>query len=93
MTKQELVMEVAHRCELSMQDARKAVDAFLATLTETLEAGGEVSFTGFGKFQTQLRAARGGVNPQNPSQKIEIPAARVPKFSPGSGLKKAVKSG
>jgi DNA-binding protein HU-beta len=52
-----------------------------------------VSFTGFGKFQTQQRAARTGVNPRNPSQKVEIPAARVPKFSAGSALKSAVKNG
>jgi DNA-binding protein HU-beta len=52
-----------------------------------------VSFTGFGKFQTQQRAARTGVNPRNPTEKIHIPAGRVPKFSAGSALKSAVKSG
>ena len=34
-----------------------------------------------------------GVNPRNPSQKVTIPAATVPKFSAGSTLKQAVKSG
>jgi DNA-binding protein HU-beta len=52
-----------------------------------------VAFTGFGKFQTQQRKARTGVNPRNPSQKVEIPASRVPKFSAGSALKSAVKNG
>ena len=47
-------------------------------------------FTGFGKFHTTRRAAREGVNPRNPSQKVYIPAATVPKFSAGSQLKKAV---
>ena len=76
-------------------DARrgKAVDAFLETITDTLRSGGDVAFTGFGKFQTQQRAARTGVNPRNPTQKVEIPAARVPKFSAGSALKSAVKNG
>jgi nucleoid DNA-binding protein len=32
-----------------------------------------------------------GVNPRNPSQKVHIPAARVPKFQAGSALKAAVK--
>jgi DNA-binding protein HU-beta len=84
---------VARRSQLTARDAGKAVDAFLETITDTLRSGGDVSFTGFGKFQTQQRAARTGVNPRNPTQKVEIPAARVPKFSAGSALKSAVRGG
>ena len=91
MTKQEFVAEVARRSQLTSRDAGKAVEAFLDTVTETLKRGGDISFTGFGKFTTQERAARTGVNPRDPSQKVEIPAARVPKFSAGSALKSAVK--
>lgn len=93
MTKQEFVAEVAKRAQLSNRDAGKAVDAFLDTVVDTLKGGGDVSFTGFGKFSTQHRAARMGVNPRNPGEKVHIPAARVPKFSAGSGLKSAVKTG
>ena len=93
MTKQEFVSEVARRSQLSNRDAGKAVDAFLETITDTLKGRGEVTFTGFGKFSTSNRAARTGVNPRNPSEKVHIPAATVPKFSAGSGLKSAVKSG
>ena len=91
MTKQEFVSEVARRAQLSNRDAGKAVDAFLEAITDTLKGRGEVTFTGFGKFTTANRAARMGVNPRNPSEKVHIPAARVPKFSAGSGLKSAVK--
>lgn len=91
MTKQEFVAEVARRAQLTNRDAGKAVEAFLDTVTDTLRNGGEVTFTGFGKFSTQKRAARTGVNPRNPGEKVHIPAARVPKFSAGSGLKSAVK--
>jgi DNA-binding protein HU-beta len=90
-TKQEFVAEVARRAQLSNRDAGKAVDAFIETVTDTLKGGGDVTFTGFGKFTTQQRAARMGVNPRNPGEKVHIPAARVPKFSAGSGLKSAVK--
>jgi DNA-binding protein HU-beta len=92
-TKQEFVAEVARRSQLTARDAGKAVDAFLDTIVDTLKGGGDVAFTGFGKFSTAQRAARTGVNPRNPSEKVHIPAARVPKFSAGSGLKSAVKSG
>jgi DNA-binding protein HU-beta len=91
MTKQEFVSEVARRSQLTSRDAGKAVEALLETITDTLKRGGEVSFTGFGKFTTQQRAAREGVNPRNPGEKVQIPAARVPKFSAGSSLKSAVK--
>src|SRR3954470_19882460 len=90
-TKQEFVSEVARRAQLSNRDAGKAVDAFLEAVVDTLKGGGEVAFTGFGKFSTANRKERMGVNPRNPSEKVHIPAARVPKFSAGSGLKSAVK--
>ena len=91
MTKQEFVDRVADRSGLSRRDAAKAVDAVLDSITDALKRGEEVSFTGFGKFSTQRRAERQGVNPRNPSQKVTIPAATVPKFSAGSTLKQSVR--
>jgi DNA-binding protein HU-beta len=90
-TKQEFVDQVATKSGLTRRDAGKAVDAFLDTITDTLKSGGDVSFTGFGKFSTSHRKERQGVNPRNPGQKVTIPAATVPKFSAGSQLKQAVK--
>jgi DNA-binding protein HU-beta len=90
-TKQEFVDQVATKSGLSKRDAGKAVDAFLDSITESLRRGQDVAFTGFGKFSTQHRAERQGVNPRNPGQKVTIPAARVPKFSAGSSLKQAVR--
>ena len=91
MTKQEFVDAVASKANLSRRDAGAAVDAVLETVTDALKSGDSITFTGFGKFSTSQRAAREGVNPRNPSQKVHIPAARVPKFSAGSSLKSAVK--
>ncbi len=91
MTKQEFVDRVAERSGLTKADAGRAVDAFLATVTDALKRGDAVSFTGFGKFSTQRRAARTGVNPRNPGEKVHIPAATVPKFTAGTQLKQAVK--
>ena len=93
MTKQEFVDRVASKSGLNKRDAATAVDAFLDSITDALKRGEEVSFTGFGKFSTQHRASRQGVNPRNPSQRVTIPAATVPKFSAGSSLKAAVKGG
>lgn len=92
MTKQEFIDRVAQRAGLQRRDAQKAVDAFLDTITDTLSQGDEIAFTGFGKFSTQQRAERQGVNPRNPGEKVTIPASTVPKFSAGSALKSAVRS-
>jgi DNA-binding protein HU-beta len=92
-TKQEFVDRVAAKAGLTKADAGKSVDAFLSTVEEVLKSGGQVNFTGFGKFSTAHRAARTGVNPRNPGQKVYIPAATVPKFTAGSALKSSVKGG
>ena len=93
MTKQEFVDQVASKTNMSRREAADAVDAVLDSIQETLTSGGEINFTGFGKFSTQHRKERQGVNPRNPTEKVTIPAATVPKFSAGSTLKQAVKSG
>ena len=67
-----------------------AVDAVLDTITETLSGGGEVSFTGFGKFHVAERGPRQGVNPRT-GERITIPGGKVPRFSAGSALKAKVK--
>ncbi len=90
MTKAEFVDQVADEAGLSKGDAGNAVDAFLAVVQETLQRGGEINFTGFGKFSVADRGARQGVNPQT-GERIQIPASRVPRFSAGSSLKKAIK--
>ena len=56
-----------------------------------VKKGEEVVLTGFGAFSVKQRAARTGVNPQNPSEKIQIPAVKVPKFKSGKALKDALK--
>jgi DNA-binding protein HU-beta len=90
-TKAEFVDKVAETAGLSKRDAGAAVDAVLGEIQKALQGGNDVVFTGFGKFSVQRRAARTGVNPRNPSEKVQIPAANVPKFSAGSGLKQAVR--
>lgn len=90
MTKSEFVDQVAEKSGLSKGDAGSAVDAVLETIQQTLVRGGDINFTGFGKFSVADRSARQGVNPQT-GERIQIAASRVPRFSAGSALKKAIK--
>jgi DNA-binding protein HU-beta len=89
-TKSEFVDKVAASSGLSKKDAGAAVDAVIGTIEDELKSGGEVSFTGFGKFHVAQRGAREGRNPRT-GETMTIAASRVPRFTAGSGLKKAVK--
>ena len=90
MTKSDFVDQVASTSGLSKKDAGSAVDAVLSTIESALKSGDEVSFTGFGKFHVAERGAREGRNPRT-GETMEIAASRVPRFTAGSSLKKAVK--
>jgi DNA-binding protein HU-beta len=89
-TKAEFVDKVATKSGLSKKDAGAAVDAVISSIEDSLKSGDEVSFTGFGKFHVADRGAREGRNPRT-GETMTIAASRVPRFTAGSGLKKAVK--
>jgi DNA-binding protein HU-beta len=87
--KDELARGVAARSGLEVGQAKSAVDATLAEIAAQIAAGNEVRLTGFGKFSAAQRSARQGRNPQTGAT-MQIAAKRVPKFSAGAELKKAV---
>ena len=90
MSKAEFVDKVAAESGLSKKDAGAAVDAVLRPIEGELKSGGEVTFTGFGKFHVAERGAREGRNPRT-GESMSIAATKVPRFTAGSGLKKAIK--
>ncbi|MCK4535854.1 MAG: HU family DNA-binding protein [Desulfuromonadales bacterium] len=89
MTKADLVNAIAEKSGLSKADAEKALKAVTDAVTDALKADEKVSLVGFGTFSVGQRAARQGQNPQT-GAKINIPAAKVPKFKAGKALKDAV---
>jgi DNA-binding protein HU-beta len=90
MTKEDMVGKIAGEIGVSKAKAAKALDAVLGGITGALKRGDKVTFVGFGTFMVANRAARKGRNPRTGAV-INIPAARVPRFKPGSKLKAAVK--
>ncbi|MDP2710433.1 MAG: HU family DNA-binding protein [Solirubrobacteraceae bacterium] len=90
MTKSQLIDAVAARTDLTRRQAADAVDAALETIEDVLGRGGDVALAGFGKFSVAERAARQGQHPRTGAA-MEIPAARVPKFTAGSKLKQSVR--
>ncbi len=91
MNKADLAQHVAEKLTLPKRQIEDTINAILETVVDQLKKGEEVVLTGFGAFSAKLRAARQGVNPQNPSQKIQIKAVTVPKFKAGKALKDALK--
>lgn len=90
MTKAELVDKIQAKAGLpSRTKAEEALDAVLSCLREALVAGETVTFTGFGSFKVNTRAARKGRNPRT-KEEIDIPASKVVKFTPGKTLKDAI---
>lgn len=92
MNKAELINRIADKCGISKKQAEDMVEAFVTIVTEALQTGDEVTIAGFGAFMAKQRAARMGVNPQAPTEKMQIPAVTVPKFKAGKGLKEALKT-
>lgn len=91
MNKAELAARLAERLGVSKKVGEDFVEGFEDIVTTALVSGQEVTIAGFGTFSARVRQGRLGVNPQDPSKKIQIPSVNVPKFKAGSALKKALK--
>ncbi len=89
MNKTDLIAAVAQKSELSKKDAEKAVNAFIATVTDSLKAGEKVQMVGFGVFEVKNREARKGHNPMTGAE-IDIPASKAPVFKAGKAFKEAL---
>lgn len=91
MNKTELVALVAEKASMSKKDAELALSSTLSVITDAIAKGDKVQLVGFGTFETKHRAARTGKNPRT-GEELAIPAANIPGFKAGKGLKDAVNS-
>ncbi|MBM7071631.1 DNA-binding protein HU-beta [Shewanella sp. OPT22] len=89
MNKSELIEKIASDADITKAAAGRALDSFIAAVTDTLKSGDKISLVGFGTFEVRERAARTGRNPQTGAE-IKIAAAKVPAFKAGKALKDAV---
>ena len=85
MNKAELISAMAAEAGLSKVESKKALDAFIVSVTKALKAGDKVSLVGFGTFSVVERAERTGINPAT-KKTIQIPAKKVAKFKACSEL-------
>ena len=90
MNKAELISAIADNSGLSKVDSKKALDGFIAAVSNALKSGDKVALVGFGSFDVAERSARTGVNPAT-GAKIKIDAKKVVKFKAGAELADLVK--
>ena len=89
MNKTELIKAIAAGAGLSKADAKKALDATVAAVKDTLVKGDKIQLVGFGTFSVAERPAREGRNPSTGAT-ITIPAKKVAKFKAGAELADAL---
>jgi len=90
LNKGDLVGKIAKDAGLTRAQAEAAFNSLIGGVTSSLKKGQRVAIVGFGTFSVAKRKARVGRNPQTGAA-IKIAAHKVPKFSAGSDLKRAVR--
>lgn len=89
MNKQDLVLQVASKLQMTQKKADEVLSTALESIMKSLSKGDKVTLVGFGTFQPRRRKERKGRNPKT-GQEIQIPASVVPKFSAGKQFKSSV---
>ena len=87
MTKTDLVDKVSKSTNATKTEVAETLDAIMETIKQAIKEGEKVTLIGFGTFSVTDRKARKGRNPKT-GEPIDIPASKVPKFSPSETFKK-----
>ena len=90
MNKAELIHAMAAESKMTKVDTKKALEAFISTVSKSLKKGDRVALVGFGSWNVIKKAARKGRNPQT-GKEIKIAAKKVVKFKTGAELAGKVK--
>jgi DNA-binding protein HU-beta len=90
MNRAEVVGRVARDSGLTKADVDRVLGSLIENVSRSLKKGEKVKLVGFGTFDVARRRARSVLNPRTGAA-IRIPARRMPRFTPGKGLKKLVR--
>lgn len=92
MNRLELVEKIAVKHDISKAEAARILSTITEEIIATVKNNDPLTIVGFGTFKLQDRPERQGRNPATGAA-IKIPAAKIPKFVPGSAFKEAVNCG
>ncbi|MDR2340149.1 MAG: HU family DNA-binding protein [Deltaproteobacteria bacterium] len=91
MTKAELVAKIAEEAHINQAQAGKALQSFIATVSEEVRGSGSITIAGLGTFAVSKRQARSGINPRT-KEPIKIPASNTVRFKCAKALKDLLNS-
>ena len=89
MNKAELIKAISEQAGSTRAEVERQLDAMLHIIRETVADGDAVKLPGLGVFKAQARKSRLGYNPRT-GERVEIPARRVPIFTPSKSFRDAV---
>lgn len=84
-----LAFELRKSRDWTQSEAHRVVSDLFKLIADSLSNGDKVQILGFGTFQVRARNSRKGINPRT-KEEILIPAHKLPAFSAGGSLKRAV---
>ena len=82
-----MISQVASEVGITKKQTREVIDAAFSLITQKLLDGDEVWISGFGTFRVANRNPRLGRNPRT-GEAVEIPARKIPQFSPSKDFKR-----
>lgn len=90
MNKSDLVEALSEKLHMSKKEAHAVVEAIFGAnggiIPSVLDAGEQVSLSGFGVFELKKRPSRTARNPKT-GDSVLVPEKRCPVFRPGKTLK------
>jgi len=89
MSKAVLSRLISEKHGVPRAQADEIVETLFSGIKDALASQGRIGFVGFGRFHVDTREPRVGRNPSN-GDKVDIPARKVVKFTPGEPLKKLI---
>jgi nucleoid DNA-binding protein len=85
----DLAQKMVEKFNMTKKEAVEVLDWLTQEITQNLKQGVQVKIVGLGTFKVKERKARTAINPKT-GERIELPAKRVPRFTPAKDLKSAV---
>ena len=82
MNKFELIQTAAIRANFTQAAMKRALEAIISVIIDTVSIGERIELRGFGIFYRDKRSPRVGRNPHT-GEEVPIPARNKPAFAPG----------
>ena len=89
MTRQQLIDQLAVKQRISKKDAKRIVETFFNSMTESMKKGQRIEVRGFGSFKVKNYDGFTGRNPKTGAI-VNVRSKRLPLFKVGKSLKNLV---